>query len=70
MPSFAELRSQYERDNRSRRLHEAQSVPVETVERDSRADLSPKEFVDEKLRTLANAPSRFAARSTLSSKPR
>lgn len=67
MPTFEELQSRYDRKTTS---HEGQAGSVETVERDSRADLSPKEFVEEKLRSLANAPARFAARSTLIRKPR
>lgn len=67
MPTFEELQSRYDRTALSR---EGQLRSVETVERDSRADLSPKEFVEEKLRTLASAPPRFAARSKLSRKPR
>lgn len=67
MPTFEELQSRYDRKASS---GEGQVGSVETVERDSRADLSPKEFVEEKLRSLANAPARFAARSTLIRKPR
>lgn len=67
MPTFEELQNRYERNARTR---EGQVGPVETVERDSRADLSPKEFVEEKLRSLANGPPRFAAQSKLIRKPR